>query len=163
MRKILTVGLLGVSVAGYAIAQQATGRGAEEGKAGEEAKAEIMKFEKEKVPLLLKGGDTWASWLEKIDSRDIVMINGDGSRPTHDGWIEKWRTGQMKQASNNQHDHQAYAYNKGNVVVLTYIGTTLDTLDGKTTTDNSRAVDVWVKQDGKWLRVVHANSAMTGK
>jgi hypothetical protein len=163
MRKILIAGLLGVSWAGYAIAQQATGKGAETGKAAEDAKADIMNFEKEKVPLLLKGADTWANWLEKMDSKDIVMINGDGSRVTHEGWIEKWRTGQMKQASNNQHDHQAYAYDKGNVVVLTYIGTTVDTLDGKTTTDNSRAVDVWVKQDGKWLRVVHANSAMTGK
>ena len=83
MRKILTVGLLGVSVAGYAIAQQATGRGAEEGKAGEEAKAEIMKFEKEKVPLLLKGGDTWASWLEKMDSKDIAKaIKGGNGKAT---------------------------------------------------------------------------------
>jgi hypothetical protein len=162
MRKILIVGLLGVSLTGYVIAQQAAGRAAEGGKAAEEAKAQIMKFEKDKVPFLLKGGDSWASWLEKMDSKDIVMINGGGVRPTHEEWIEKWRTGKMKQAKNNQHDHQVYAYSKGNVVVLTYIGTTLNTLDGKTTTDNDRAVDVWVKQDGEWLRIVHANTPMTG-
>jgi hypothetical protein len=163
MRKILLVGLVGFSLAGYTIAQQVAGRAAEQGKAADQAKAEIMKFEKDKVPYLLKGGDAWANWLDKMDSKDIVMINGDGSRVTHEGWMDKWRTGKMKQASNNQHDHQVYAYSKGNVVVLTYIGTTLDTLDGKTTTDNARAVDVWVKQDGNWLRIVHSNSAMAGK
>jgi hypothetical protein len=162
MRKLFIVGLLAVSCACYTIAREAAGRGAEMGKAAEDAKVQIMKFEKEKVPVLLKGGAAWAGWLDKMDSKDIVMINGGGVRPTHEEWIEKWRTGQMKQAKNNQHDHQVYAYNNGNVAVLTYIGTTLNTLDGKTTTDDDRAVDVWVKQNGEWLRVVHANTPMTG-
>lgn len=62
--------------------------------------------------------------------------------------------------ANDQHDHHVYVYDKGNVVVVTYVGTTKDEKNGKVSTNTVRCADTWVKQEGKWLRVVHANTAI---
>jgi len=89
---------------------------------------------------------------------DVVLINGDGSTITRAKHIANWRSGGRKQLSNNQHDHHVYVYDNGNVVIVTYIGTTKDDLGGKISTSTVRCADTWVKHDGKWLRVVHANT-----
>jgi hypothetical protein len=49
-------------------------------------------------------------------------------------------------------------YDNGNVVIVTYIGTTKDDMGGKISTSTVRCADTWVKNDGKSLRVVHANT-----
>jgi hypothetical protein len=156
MRKIPLSGLLVVLVVGSVNAQQATGPVAEE------AKKEVMQFEKDKVPLLLKGGSAFADFFDRVDADDVVIIHGDGNSVTRAEHVADWRSGGRKQLSNNQHDQQAYVYDHGNVVVVTYVGTTTgtkkDDMNGKVTTSTVRCVDTWVKQDGKWLRAVHANT-----
>jgi hypothetical protein len=152
MRRILLSGLLAVSVVGSVNAQQATGA------AAEEAKKEVMQFEKDKVPLLLKGGPAFADFFDRVDADEVVIIDGDGSTITRAKHVANWRSGGRKQLANNQHDHHVYVYDKGNVVIVTYIGTTKDDMHGKISTSTVRCADTWVKQDGKWLRVVHANT-----
>ena len=156
MRRILLSGLLVVSVVGSANAQQATGAVAEE------AKKEVMQFEKDKVPLLLEGGPAFADFFDRVDADDVVIIHGDGSTVTKADHVASWRSGGRKQLANNQHDDHVYVYDKGNVVIVTYVGTTKgtkkDDVSGGVTTSTVRCADTWVKQDGKWLRVVHANT-----
>jgi hypothetical protein len=154
MPRILLSMLLLVSVVGAARAQQVTG------KAAEEAKKEVLQFEKDKVPLLMKGGPAFADFFDRVDADDVVIINGDGGTITKADHVANWRSGGRKQLANNQHDHHAYVYDNGNVVVVTYVGTTKDEMRGKVSTSTVRCADTWVKQDGKWLRVVHANTSL---
>jgi hypothetical protein len=154
MPRIFLSMLLVVSVVGFVKAQQTPG------KAAEEAKKEVMQFEKDKVPLLMKGGSAFADFFDRVDADDVVIINGDGGTLSKAEHVANWRSGGRKQLANNQHDHRAYVYDNGNVVVVTYIGTTKDEMNGKVSTSTVRCADTWVKQGAKWLRVVHANTAL---
>jgi hypothetical protein len=155
MRRILLSGLLVVLVVGPVNAQQATGAVAEE------AKKAVMQFEKAKVPLLLEGGPGFADFFDRVDADDVVIIHGDGSTVSKADHVAIWRTNGRKQLSNDQHDHHVYVYDRGNVVIVTYIGITKGTkkgdMNGAVSTSTVRCADTWVKQDGEWLRVVHAN------
>jgi hypothetical protein len=152
MRKILWAGLLVVSATSLVSAQQTMGPLAEQ------AKDQVMQFEKDKVPLLLQGGPAFADFFDRVDADDVVIINGNGGTITKAKHVANWRSNGRKQLSNSQHDHHAYVYDNGNVVIITYIGTTKDDMGGKVSTNTVRCADTWVKVDGKWLRVVHANA-----
>ena len=149
---MICTGILMMSMAAAAHAQQATGP------AAEQAKNEVMQFEKDKVPLLLQGGPAFADYFDRFDSDEVVIINGNGGTITKAKHVQNWRSNGRKQLSNDQHDHHVYVYDQGNVVIVTYIGTTKDDMGGKVSTNTVRCADTWVKQDGKWLRVVHANA-----
>ena len=155
MQKTLLLVVLSVSWVGYTRAQQTTG------KVAEETRKEVMQFEKEKVPLLIKGGAAFADWLQKVDADDVIHMGANGKRNNKTAQVELWRSGNMTQSSNFQHDHEVFVYNNGNVAIVTYVGTTVDTVNGVTTVDIGRCADTWVKQNGKWLRVVHANAGMS--
>jgi hypothetical protein len=154
MRRIFLCTLLALSAVGSVKGQQAAGE------AAEEAKKQVMQFEKDKVPLLLKGGSAFADYFDRVDADDVVIINGNGGTRTKAEQVAGWRSGGRRQLANNQHDHHVYVYDNGNVVVVTYIGTTQDEIKGKVATNTVRCADTWVKQDGKWLRIVHANAAI---
>jgi hypothetical protein len=153
MRRLLLSGLLAISLAGSTYAQQATGERAEE------AKKVVMQFEKDKVPLLLKGGPDFADYFDRVDADDVVIIHGDGSTVSKATHVANWHSGKRKQIANDQHDHHVYVYDGGNVVIITYVGITKsEDTKGEILTSTVRCADTWVKQDGKWLRVVHANT-----
>ena len=152
MQRVLYVVLLALSIAATVQAQETTGPVAEQ------TREEVMQFEKEKVPLLLKGGAAFADFFDRVDADDVVMINGNGSTITKAAHVANWRAGGQKMLSNDQHDHHLYVYDNGNVAVVTYVGTTTDERNGKISTNTVRCADTWIKQDGKWLRIVHANT-----
>jgi len=153
MRKFVLLFLFSVLWAGYGRAQQATGP------AAEEARKQVMQFEKEKVPLLLEGGTAFADWLYKMDAEDVLHIGQDMRRSKAEQ-VALWRSGGMTQFVNDQHDHQVYVYDNGNLAIVTYIGTTFQTVNGRTYRSTVRCVDSWVRQNEKWQRVVHINSPM---
>ena len=157
MRRVFLSVMLINPLIGVVRAQQTTGE------AAEKAKREVMQFEKDKVPLLLKGGPAFADFFDRVDADDVVIINGNGTTISKAAHVANWRSGGRKQLSNNQHDHHVYVYDHGNVAVVTYIGTTKDEMNGKTSTSAVRCADTWVKQDGKWLRIVHANTNIRGE
>jgi hypothetical protein len=159
MRPIRVSGLLlAVLVSGPVYAQQATGETAEE------AKKVVMQYEKDKVPLLLKGGSDFADYFDRVDADDVVIIHGDGSSVSKAAHVANWRTGKRKQIANDQHDHHVYVYDGGNVVIITYVGITKsEDVSGEIKTSSVRCADTWVKQDGKWLRVVHANTNLMAR
>lgn len=154
MRRI-ALSMLGLFLfVGMVKAQQTTGE------AAEEAKKAVLQIEEEKVPLILKGGPSFADWLDRVDADDLLIVSGSGATPTKAQQAEMWRSGREKQLSNDQHDRQFYIYDNGNVAIVTYISTAEIVTDGQTRKSTVRCADTWVKQDGKWLRVVHANTPL---
>jgi hypothetical protein len=151
MRRILLSMLLAVSLTGVVKAQQTTGTKAEV------VKKEIIKIELEKVAGLLKGGSDPADWLKRYNSDDFVQVDDQalvaGSDQTRDELAAEMRTGEYKVLTMKQDGHRVIVYNNGNTAVVTYrVNGTLER-KGKVSDTRDQFTDVWVKQNGGWLRV----------
>jgi len=157
MRKFLFVTLLTISVAGILAAQAITGEKAET------VKKEIMKIEDEKVAGLLRGGAEPVDWIKQYDAEDIAQTNIDGSSPGKAEVEAGLQPGVFKMDSMKQDGHRFRVYDNGNVAVVTYHALGVLERNGKVTPRESNFSDVWVKQNGAWLRVLHAEREVTKK
>ena len=101
MRKVLLLVVFSVLCCAYAMAQQAAGSGADE------AKQQVLQIEKEKVPLMLKGGTAFADWLYKMDAEDALFIGTDYRRSKADE-VALWRSGKIADYSDDEHDYHVY-------------------------------------------------------
>ena len=150
MRKVLLSTLLGVSLAGTIAAQAITGEKAEA------VRKEIMKIEDEKVTGLLRGGSEPVDWIRQYDAEDVAQTNIDGSSPGKAEIEAGLQPGVFKMHSMKQDGHRFRVYDNGNVAVVTYHALGVLERNGKVTPRESNFSDVWVKQNGTWLRVLHA-------
>ena len=150
MRKILLSTLLGISLAGIAFAQAITGE------KPEAVRKEIMKIEDEKVAGLLRGGSEPVDWIRQYDAEDVAQTNIDGSSPGKAEIEAGLQPGVFKMHSMKQDGHRFRVYDNGNVAVVTYHALGVLERNGKVTPRESNFSDVWVKQNGTWLRVLHA-------
>ena len=150
MRRILLVMMLVVSWARVATPQAMTGQKAEA------VKKEIMKIEDEKVAGLLRGGSEPVDWIKQYDAEEIAQTNIDGSSPGKAEIEAGLQPGVFKMHSMKQDGHHFRAYDNGNVAVVTYHAVGVLERNGKVTPRESNFSDVWVKQNGAWLRVLHA-------
>ena len=157
MRKFLFVTLLTISVAGILAAQAITGEKAET------VKKEIMKIEDEKVAGLLRGGSEPVDWIKQYDAEDIAQTNIDGSSPGKAEIEAGLQPGVFKMDSMKQDGHRFRVYDNGNVAVVTYHALGVLERNGKVTPRESNFSDVWVKQNGAWLRVLHAEREIAKK
>lgn len=157
MRKLLLPILLAVSFAGTIAAQAITGEKAEA------AKKEILKIEDEKVAGLLKGGSEPVDSIKKYDAEDIAQTNIDGSSPGKAEIEAGLEPGVFKMHSMKQDGHRFRVYDDGIVAVVTYHALGVLERNGKVTPRESNFSDVWVKQNGAWLRVLHAEREITKK
>jgi ketosteroid isomerase-like protein len=149
MRRILLAAILISSSAGIVCAQEVTGPKAES------VKKEIMKIEDEKVAGLLRGGSEPVGWIVKYGAEEIAQTEFDG-RNTNKAQIEAaLQPGVFKMISMKQDGHRIRVYDDGNVAVVTYHALGVIERNGKTTNRESRFTDVWVKQKGAWLPVLH--------
>jgi hypothetical protein len=121
----------------------------------EAVKKEIMAIEDDKVAGLLKGGSEPVDWIVKYDAEDIAQTNIDGSTPTKAQVAEGLRPGFFKMHSMKQDGHRFRVYDNGNVAVVTYHALGVLERNGKVSPRESNFSDVWVKQNGAWLRVLH--------
>ena len=149
MRNILFAMLLTVLYGGAVCAQEVTGAKAEA------VKKEVMKIEYEKVAGLLRGGADPVDWIVKYDAEDIAQTNIDGSTPTKAQVEAGLQPGVFKMHSMKQDGHRIRVYDEGNVAVVTYHALGVIERNGKRANRESRFTDVWVKQKGAWLRVLH--------
>jgi ketosteroid isomerase-like protein len=149
MRKIFFPLLLTALVGGVAHAQEVTGPKAEA------VKKEIMKIEDEKVAGLLRGGSEPVDWIVKYDAEDIAQTEIDGRNTTKAQIEAALQPGVFKMHSMKQDGHHIQVYDDGNVAVMTYHALGVIERNGKVTNRESRFTDVWVKQKGAWLRVLH--------
>jgi hypothetical protein len=148
MRKVILLVVCSVLWCGYAKAQQVTGP------AAEEAKQQVMQIEKEKVPLMLKGGNAFADWLYKMDAEDALFIGTYYHRSKAEE-VVLWRSGKIKESGVDEHDYHAYIYDNGNLAIVTYMATSYQTVNGGSHRSTTACEDSWVRQDGRWLRTVH--------
>jgi ketosteroid isomerase-like protein len=149
MRRMLLAVILIGSSAGILCAQEVTGAKAEA------AKKEIMKIEDEKVAGLLRGGSEPVDWIVKYDAEDVAQTEIDGRNTTKAQIEAALQPGVFKMISMKQDGHRIQVYDDGNVAVVTYHALGVIERNGKTTNRESRFTDVWVKQKGAWLRVLH--------
>ncbi len=154
MRRTLFAVLLAVSFAGVVGAQEVTGEKAEK------VKKEIMKIEDEKVAGLLRGGSEPVDWIVQYDAENIAQTNIDGSTPTKAQVEAGLQPGVFKMRSMKQDGHLIRVYDDGNVAVVTYHALGVIERNGKVANRENLFTDVWVKQKGAWLRVVHQEREM---
>lgn len=157
MKKYFFAALLSLLLAGIIAAQAITGQKAEN------VKKEIMKIEDEKVAGLLRGGSEPVDWIRRYDADDIAQTNIDGSTPTKAEIEAGLAPGFFKMDSMNQDGHNIRVYDNGNVAVVTYHALGVLERNGKVTPRESNFSDVWVKQNGAWLRVLHSEREITKK
>jgi hypothetical protein len=157
MRKFLLATLLTVWLPGMISAQAITGEKAET------VRKEIMKIEDEKVTGLLKGGSDPVDWIKQYDAEDVAQTNIDGSSPTKAEIEAGLQPGVFKMQSMKQDGHRFRVYDNGNVAVVTYHALGVLERSGKVTPRESNFSDVWVKQNGAWLRVLHAEREIAKK
>jgi ketosteroid isomerase-like protein len=149
MRRIFFAFLLCVCSAGVVFAQEVTGAKAEA------VKKEIMAIEDEKVAGLLRGGSEPVDWIVKYDAEDIAQTDVDGSTPNKAQIEAGLQPGVFKMHSMKQDGHRFRVYDDGNVAVVTYHALGVIERNGKAADRENLFTDVWVKQKGAWLRVLH--------
>lgn len=157
MRKSLLALVWSISLAGTIAAQAVTGEKAET------VKKEILKIEDEKVAGLLRGGTEPVDWIRQYDAEDITQTNIDGSSPTKSEIEAGLQPGVFKMHSMKQDGHRFRVYDNGNVAVVTYHALGVLERNGKVTPRESNFSDVWVKRNGAWLRVLHAEREIAEK
>jgi uncharacterized protein DUF4440 len=157
MRKAILAAILGISFAGTIGAQAISGEKAEE------VKKEILKIEDEKVAGLLRGGSEPVDWIRQYDAEEIAQTNIDGSSPGKAEIEAGLQPGVFKMHSMKQDGHKFRVYDDGKVAVVTYHALGVLEHNGKVTPRESNFSDVWVKQNGAWLRVLHAEREITKK
>jgi hypothetical protein len=155
MRRILFAMFLAVSLTGVVAAQTVSKEKAEA------VKKEIMKIEDEKVAGLLRGGSEPVDWIRQYDAEEIAQTNIDGSNPTKAQIEAGLQPGVFKMHSMKQDGHLFRVYDNGNVAVVTYHALGVLERNGKVTPRESNFSDVWVKQNGAWLRVLHEERELT--
>jgi hypothetical protein len=149
---VLLLILLAVPLSSVKVKAQQTGE------TDEEIKKEITKLEQDKIPILLKGGPTAAEWWERVNTDDVIASSAsDGSISTKADNEAAFRTNKRVMGSVNLHDILIHVYNKDTVVFNCLNTNSSKGPDGKFVTHTIRQTDVWVKRDGKWLRVLHAS------
>ena len=154
MRRIFFAFLLTVSFAGVVFAQEVTGAKAEA------VKKEIMAIENEKVAGLLRGGSEPVDWIVKYDAENIAQTDVDGSTPNKTQIEAGLQPGVFKMHSMKQDGHQFRVYDDGKVAVVTYHALGVVERNGKSVNRENLFSDVWVKQNGAWLRVLHQERDM---
>jgi len=157
MKNIFCAALVALLLPVMSAAQAITGE-----KAGS-VKKEIMKIEDEKLAGLLKGGSEPVDWIRQYDAEDVAQTNIDGSSPSKAEIEAGLQPGVFKMHSMKQDGHRFRVYDNGNVAVVTYHALGVLERNGKVTPRESNFSDVWVKQNGAWLRVLHAEREIAKK
>lgn len=144
--------LLAVSLVGFVKAQEAAGD------TPEEVKNEVMKLEHEKQLALKKGMSAVAEWFERVNTTDLAWMGPVGIR-TKAEVIADMKSGNQKVVNDRTYDYRVRVHGTGNTTaVLTYRVNGVTTIGEKTQGGESFVTDVYVKENGKWVRIVHDGS-----
>jgi hypothetical protein len=148
MRRILFATLVGVLLVGPVKAQEMTGPVAEK------AKKEVLMIETEKLGDLKQNGSEAADWFARVDDDGMILASADGVIETKSEHEAKLRSRESAIVTMKQYDHRARVFADGNVVVVTYkqTGQTV----GQGGPSDGITEDVWIKKDGKWMRILHS-------
>jgi hypothetical protein len=155
MQRLLLVILVTVSFPGLVKAQNTTAKRAEK---NQEAEKELVRYENDLVQAVLTGGSVAADFFDRSDAEDQdLLLNGIVS--TKAKHVAEWRSSSRKMLSIKHSDYLVRVYGNGNTAVVTYSGHNQE-LKGKVTDSYYRTTDVFAKQNGMWLRVLHHVNAI---
>ena len=135
------------------------------GKIADRVKNEIIKLEEEKASIILKGGTVVADYYDQFYDDDETYLSsylssGQGSRMKAD-IVADWRSGVPKILSTKHYEFRVRVYDNGNTAVVSYRATGVMQLKDKAPKDyDEKALEVFVKQNGKWRVVAHSVVAL---
>jgi hypothetical protein len=153
MERFFVTILLAVSLVGFVKAQ------APVGDTPEEVKNEVMKLEHEKQLALKKSMSAVAEWFERANTTDLAWMGSVGIR-TKAQVIADMKSGNQEVVPLRTYDYRVRVHGTGNTTaVLTYRTTNITTIGGKKMEGRESFVtDVYVKENGRWVRIVHDSS-----
>jgi ketosteroid isomerase-like protein len=114
-------------------------------------KAEVVKVEAERNDAIMKGD---IATLDKMYSDEIDWINPSGELLTKSQVLDHLKSGEQKFFSIKHTDRQMHVYGDSVVVMTVYTRSTVR-YKGKTSDSPRRFTNVFVKQNGRWMLVVH--------
>ena len=152
MQRILLSMLLGVSLAGCVMAQEAAGKRED---TAEGVKRELIKMEEEKVSSIRQRASDIADWFDRVNTDDLVYWDQSRGTLTKAQVVAEFRSGKRKGLSIHHYDYHVYVHGDGNTAVLTYRGNDSLRENGQVWTHENFTTDVFVKEDGAWRRIVH--------
>jgi len=116
-----------------------------------ELEREVLKVEDERNEAIMKGD---VATLDKMYSDEIAWTNPHGELLTKGQVLSHLQTGEQKFFSIKHSDRHLHVY--GNTVVMTVYTKSAVRYKGKTSDAPRRFTNVFVKQNGAWLLVVHS-------
>lgn len=116
----------------------------------EQLKQEVLKVEAERNAAIMKGD---VATLDKMYSDEIAWTNPRGELLTKSEILSHLQSGEQKFFSIKHSDRQMHVY--GNTVVMTVFTRSSVRYKGKTSDAPRRFTNVFVKENGHWLLVVH--------
>jgi ketosteroid isomerase-like protein len=117
----------------------------------EAIKTEIIKLEDQRNAAIMKGD---IATLDKMYSDQIAWTNPHGELLTKSQVLGNLKSGEQKFFSIKHSDIHVHVYGN-NVAVMTVYTTSSVRYRGKTTDEPRRFTNVFVKQNGHWMLVVH--------
>jgi len=151
MQTSLLAILLASSFLGFAAPQQANGE------TDEEITNQIMAIEHEKEAALGKGMSAVADWFERHNADDLAWMGEPGLR-TKAEVIHDMRSGNQHVKPERTYDYRVRVHGNGTTAVLTYRTNGTFSIGDKTFGHQLYITDVYAKENGQWLRVVHDSS-----
>jgi ketosteroid isomerase-like protein len=121
-----------------------------------EIKDEVLKIEEERNQALPKGD---VAALERIYADDLVYTNATGALLTKAQHLANLKDRTLNFRSFKHDDVQVRVH--GNTGVVTGISTSAVDYKGTVSSSPRRFVNVYVKQDGRWLCVVHMETPVS--
>ena len=150
MRRSVWSVLLALWLVSTVKAQVANGQRAEK---SAEAEKELVKYENGLIKAVLAGGSVAADFFDRDDAEDQDLLN-NGKVSTKAAHVAEWRSSSRKMVSIKHSDYLVHVYGNGTTAVVTYQGHNRE-LEGNVVDKYYRTTDVFAKQNGKWLRVLH--------
>ena len=147
---LVAVLLLGLFL-GLAAPQQASGE------TDEEITNEIMAIEHEKEAALGKGMSAVADWFDQHNADDLAWMGEPGLR-TKAEVIHDMRSGNQHVKPERTYDYRVRVHGNGTTAVLTYRTKLTFSIGDKTFGHQLYITDVYAKEKGQWIRVVHDSS-----
>jgi ketosteroid isomerase-like protein len=123
-----------------------------------DAKAEVLKAEDARNEAMPKGD---VAALERIYSDDLVYTNGHGELLTKTQHLAEMKARTLGFRSFAHSDVQVTVH--GNTGIVTGISTSAVEYEGKISNNPRRFVNVYSKEDGRWLCVAHVETPVEKK
>jgi hypothetical protein len=152
MRRFFAVPLMTLALLAPVFAQ-----GTSESKTGavEETKRQVLQSEDLQNQALLKND---ADLLGGICADELAWTNASGVLLSKTQMLADLRSGKQKNETIKHEDIRLHVY--GTTVVVTGLSTSTYLYRGKTFVGSRRFTNVWIKQSGRWMLVVHHVSAV---